>query len=91
MHISIARLADVNTIAGYYRGIVIPLLTISVVRAASFTMYAETKDFVYNNGYLRRDRLRDIALAGWLGGATSGSVLSVWSARTYLGMIFPSI
>lgn len=76
--------ADVNIIAGYYRGIAIPLFTISVVRAASFTMYTETKNFMYNNGFLTRDRLRDIALAGWLGGAMSGCVLSVWSARASL-------
>lgn len=68
--------------AGYYRGVIIPLATISAVRAASFTMYTETKDFVYTNQFLANDRLRDIALAGWLGGATSGCVLSVGSTRT---------
>lgn len=82
-----ARVANLRIVAGYYRGIVIPLLTISVVRAASFTMYTETKNIVYKNGLLRRDRLRDIALAGWLGGATSGCVLSVWSARASLTVL----
>lgn len=61
------RVTNVHMTAGYYRGIAIPLLTISAVRAASFTMYTETKNFVHKNGFLRRDRLRDIALAGWLG------------------------
>jgi len=79
------RVTNVHMTAGYYRGIAIPLLTISAVRAASFTMYTETKNFVHKNGFLRRDRLRDIALAGWLGGATSGCLLSVWSARASLG------
>ena len=70
-----------STAAGFYRGLIIPLGTISVVRAASFTMYTETKHILYSGNYLTRDKLGDIALAGWLGGATSGCVLSGGSAR----------
>ncbi|KAF8321634.1 mitochondrial carrier [Clavulina sp. PMI_390] len=66
-------------IAGYFRGVVIPLATISAVRAASFTMYTETKSFLHHGNYLTPYKLGDIAIAGWLGGATSGAILSVGS------------
>ncbi|KAJ7741521.1 mitochondrial carrier [Mycena maculata] len=65
---------------GFYRGIWIPLVTISFVRAASFTIYTETKDAFRRRNYLNRDSVVDAALVGGIGGAMSGSLISFTSA-----------
>ncbi|KAJ7063389.1 mitochondrial carrier [Mycena amicta] len=67
-------------IMGFYRGLWIPLVTISFVRAASFTIYTETKDYCRINNYLSRDKVLDAALVGGIGGAMSGSLISFGSA-----------
>ncbi|CAK5264612.1 unnamed protein product [Mycena citricolor] len=82
--ISVPKLAALvyreEGITGFYRGLWIPLLTISFVRAASFTIYTETKEYFRVNHYLDRDRILDAALAGGIGGAMSGSLISFGSA-----------
>jgi len=65
---------------GFYRGLWIPLLTISFVRAASFTIYTEAKDYFRAHSYLNRNSAFDAALAGGIGGALSGSLISFGSA-----------
>ncbi|KAJ7509984.1 mitochondrial carrier domain-containing protein [Mycena galericulata] len=65
---------------GFFRGLWIPLITISFVRAASFTIYTETKDAFRVRNYLNRDSLLDAALVGGIGGAMSGSLISFGSA-----------
>ncbi|KAJ7940527.1 mitochondrial carrier domain-containing protein [Mycena leptocephala] len=67
-------------IVGFYRGLWIPLVTISFVRAASFTIYTETKDNFRAHNYLNRNRVLDAALVGGVGGAVSGSLISFGSA-----------
>ncbi|KAJ6502447.1 mitochondrial carrier domain-containing protein [Mycena sanguinolenta] len=67
-------------IAGFYRGLWIPLVTISFVRAASFTIYTETKDHFRAHNYLNRNSAFDAALVGGIGGAMSGSLISFGSA-----------
>ncbi|KAL5489820.1 hypothetical protein ACEPAI_4652 [Sanghuangporus weigelae] len=67
-------------IRGFYRGLWIPLFTISFVRAASFTIYNGTKDLVRYHDTLTRDRLLDAACLGGLGGATAGALISFGSA-----------
>ncbi|KAI0321645.1 mitochondrial carrier [Amylostereum chailletii] len=65
---------------GFYRGIWIPLLTISFVRAASFTIYTRTKEFVRDRRILDETKLLGAAGAGGLGGALAGSLISFSSA-----------
>ncbi|EJD02463.1 mitochondrial carrier [Fomitiporia mediterranea MF3/22] len=67
-------------IRGFYRGLWIPLFTISFVRAASFTIYNGTKDFLRFQDLLSRDKLFDVACLGGLGGATAGALISFGSA-----------
>ncbi|KAL1669292.1 mitochondrial carrier domain-containing protein [Schizophyllum commune] len=67
-------------IKGFFRGIWIPLLTISFVRAASFTIYSRTKESFAERGVLARDSIVDAALAGGAGGAMSGALISFGSA-----------
>ncbi|KII88338.1 hypothetical protein PLICRDRAFT_110552 [Plicaturopsis crispa FD-325 SS-3] len=82
--ISIPRLASLvyreEGIIGFYRGLWIPLITISFVRAASFTIYTSTKDTLREKNYLNRNRLFDVAAAGGIGGALSGALISFGSA-----------
>ncbi|KAF8746059.1 hypothetical protein AX14_000124 [Amanita brunnescens Koide BX004] len=67
-------------ITGFYRGLWIPLMTISFVRAASFTIYNRTKEYCWDHNYLCRDNMLDVALTGGLGGAMSGALISFGSA-----------
>ncbi|KAJ7046906.1 mitochondrial carrier domain-containing protein [Mycena alexandri] len=67
-------------VMGFYRGLWIPLVTISFVRAASFTIYTETKDYFRVHNYLNRNSVLDAALVGGVGGAMSGSLISFGSA-----------
>lgn len=67
-------------IMGFYRGLWIPLMTISFVRAASFTIYNRTKEHFRNNNILCRDSIIDVALTGGSSGAMSGALISFTSA-----------
>jgi len=67
-------------LSGFYRGLLIPLVTISFVRAGSFIIYNSTKDYCWDYNYLCRDSIIDAALAGGLGGAICGSLISFGSA-----------
>jgi len=63
-------------IMGFYRGLWIPLMTISFVRAASFTIYNRTKEALRNRNLLSRDNIIDVALTGGFSGAAAGSLIS---------------
>ncbi|KAG8861979.1 hypothetical protein FRB96_002422 [Tulasnella sp. 330] len=67
-------------IAGFFRGIWIPLVTISAVRTASFSIYTGTKTKLHERDLLNRPRVLDVSLGAGLGGAASGAVISVGSA-----------
>jgi len=67
-------------IMGFYRGLWIPLMTISFVRAASFTIYSGTKENFRNNNILCRDSIIDTSLTGGISGAMSGALISFGSA-----------
>jgi len=67
-------------ISGFFRGIWIPLCTISAVRAASFTIYGNTKDFLAQRHVLSNFNLVDIGGSGGLGGALAGAIISFGSA-----------
>jgi len=66
-------------IIGFYRGLWIPLMTISFVRAASFTIYNRTKEHFRNHNYLNRNSIVDVALTGGFSGAMSGALISFCS------------
>lgn len=69
---------------GFYRGLWIPLVTISAVRAASFTIYTNTKNHLYTNQWLNREGgVLPVAAAGAAGGALSGSLITFGSVREY--------
>lgn len=61
-------------------------MTISFVRAASFTIYTETREAFRENDILNRESMVDAALTGGVSGALSGSLISFGSAREYLFM-----
>ncbi|CAO1637353.1 unnamed protein product [Parajaminaea phylloscopi] len=68
-------------LGGFFRGVTIPLITISFVRTSSFGIYVNTKDYLHQRGVLSdKSRLRDVALSGMAGGATSGVIISCGSA-----------
>lgn len=67
-------------LVGFYRGLWIPLVTISFVRTASFTIYSDTKEYCSRKNYFTGDSMYDAALAGGISGALSGSLISFGSA-----------
>ncbi|KDQ33498.1 hypothetical protein PLEOSDRAFT_19755, partial [Pleurotus ostreatus PC15] len=70
-------------IKGFYRGLWIPLITISFVRtscAASFTIYTRTKELASRHDFLNRSSALDAALVGGMAGAMAGSLISFGSA-----------
>ncbi|KAF8557295.1 hypothetical protein OG21DRAFT_1601750 [Imleria badia] len=67
-------------VKGFYRGLWIPLITISFVRAASFTIYSDTREYCRNHHYFSRNNISDAAIAGGISGALSGSLISFGSA-----------
>ena len=68
-------------LVGFFRGLWIPLFTISVVRATSFSIYNNTKEMLVRNGYFTRPRALDVGLRGCVGGATAGAIICFGSAR----------
>lgn len=67
-------------IQGFYRGLWVPLVTISFVRAASFTIYNRTKEYFADHEWLNNDRILDVSTTGGIAGALSGSLISFTSA-----------
>ncbi|KAN0066481.1 hypothetical protein ACQY0O_000575 [Thecaphora frezii] len=68
-------------VRGFFRGVTIPLITISFVRTSSFSIYFNTKQYLHARGYLAdQTSLLDTALSGMVGGATSGVIISCGSA-----------
>lgn len=66
---------------GFFRGVTIPLITISFVRTSSFSIYYNTKLKLHKKGvFADQDRLIHTALSGAAGGATSGVIISCGSA-----------
>jgi hypothetical protein len=81
-------------IGGLWRGFPLPLITISIVRTISFTIYTSTKRILNSTGpsnekepwldirlgVLNRDTASDVALTSLLAGGASGAVVCVGSA-----------
>ncbi|KAH9454137.1 hypothetical protein Pst134EA_013224 [Puccinia striiformis f. sp. tritici] len=64
---------------GFYRGIAIPMFTITIVRTLSFTIYNDTKHLLHQRQMVASSSVRDIALSGLAGGMSSGFLISVGS------------
>ncbi|KAH8925762.1 mitochondrial carrier [Atractiella rhizophila] len=64
---------------GFFRGLLSPLITISVVRTTSFTIYTETKKTLHEKDLFNKDTVSGRAISGFLGGATSGALISAGS------------
>lgn len=65
---------------GFFRGVTIPLITITFVRTLSFSMYATTRKWMERHFGSREENLPRTALYGLLGGVSSGTVISCLSA-----------
>jgi hypothetical protein len=57
--------------------VTIPLVTITLVRTTSFSIYTWSKDELLRKGWLTGETVPSTAAAGFLGGAASGLLLSV--------------
>ncbi|GAA5931251.1 hypothetical protein JCM3775_004975 [Rhodotorula graminis] len=64
-------------IRGFFRGVTIPLVTITLVRTASFSIYTWTKGFLEQRETFSKGSATSSALTGFFGGAASGLLLSV--------------
>ncbi|GAA5848644.1 hypothetical protein JCM8547_004583 [Rhodosporidiobolus lusitaniae] len=64
-------------IRGFFRGVTIPLVTITLVRTASFSIYTKTKEEIERREWLARNSIAGTAASGFLGGAASGLLLSI--------------
>ena len=60
----------------FFRGLAVPLLSITAIRTISFSIYRNTKLWTADAGYFASDRLRDKAILGGLGGLASGLLIS---------------
>ncbi|KAF5373876.1 hypothetical protein D9758_000633 [Tetrapyrgos nigripes] len=82
--ISVPRLAAIvyreEGVVGFFRGLWIPLMTISFVRAASFTIYTSTKEAFRDRQWLTRNSIIDVSCIGGISGAMSGALISFGSA-----------
>ncbi|BGP37970.1 hypothetical protein JCM10449v2_001897 [Rhodotorula kratochvilovae] len=64
-------------IRGFFRGVTVPLVTITLVRTASFSIYTWTKDVLEQRPLFAKEKAGSAAVTGFLGGAASGLLLSV--------------
>ncbi|KAG8933295.1 hypothetical protein FRC03_012254 [Tulasnella sp. 419] len=84
VRISVPRLAanvlKEEGVAGFFRGIWIPLFSIAAVRTVSFSMFTSTKEYLAAHHIAENPRAINVAFAGGLGGAFSGALISVASA-----------
>ncbi|KAH8833695.1 mitochondrial carrier domain-containing protein [Flagelloscypha sp. PMI_526] len=62
-------------VKGFYRGLWVPLFTISFVRATSFTIYNKSKDWMRYHQWCMGANLTDVAFTGGIAGAASGAVI----------------
>ena len=60
----------------FFRGLPVPLLSITAIRTVSFSIYRNTKLWTADAGYFATERLRDKAVLGALGGFASGLLIS---------------
>ncbi|GAA6008961.1 hypothetical protein JCM10207_004041 [Rhodosporidiobolus poonsookiae] len=64
-------------IRGFFRGVTIPLVTITLVRTASFSIYTGTRAELDRRQWFTGQTMPSAAMAGFVGGAASGLMLSI--------------
>ncbi|CAO3664877.1 unnamed protein product [Umbelopsis ramanniana] len=65
---------------GFFRGIIPPLITVSIIKSVSFSVYEGTKGYLRERyQFFNRDSLASVAAVSTLGGATSGSFIATFS------------
>ncbi|KAG2176790.1 hypothetical protein INT44_007454 [Umbelopsis vinacea] len=65
---------------GYFRGIIPPLITVSIIKSVSFSVYEGTKRSLRERfQFFNQDSLLSVAAVSTLGGATSGSFIATFS------------
>ncbi|KAL8293091.1 hypothetical protein RQP46_000785 [Phenoliferia psychrophenolica] len=64
-------------VKGFFRGVTLPLISITGVRTASFSIYTGTKEGLKKRKYFDDKSLASVAVLGFLGGASSGVMLSL--------------
>lgn len=67
-------------IQGFFRGVWIPLWSITAVRATSFSIYTKSKAYLQSTNVFNSDKLSKVALSSTFAGFSSGFVISVASA-----------
>ena len=67
-------------VQGFFRGVTIPLITITFVRTISFSMYSTTRKWMEQNFGPRENHLPRTALYGLVGGIARGTMISCFSA-----------
>ncbi|CDS09678.1 hypothetical protein LRAMOSA02355 [Lichtheimia ramosa] len=68
-------------VRGFFRGVLPPLVTVSIIKSISFSVYEETKTFLKAQSpfYARDDNLRSVMTRSTLGGAASGAFVATFS------------
>ncbi|KAL7409938.1 mitochondrial carrier [Mrakia frigida] len=66
-------------IRGYWRGCLIPLMTISIVRTTSFSIYAGSKEALAKRNIFASGSLTDVGLTSFVAGTCSGSIITMGS------------
>lgn len=72
----LSRLLSCTNLLPTYHQVTIPLITITAVRTASFSIYSGVKDRLYDDQWVRPHNSSSVVIAGFLGGAASGLLLS---------------
>ena len=67
-------------VRGFFRGVLPPLVTVSIIKSISFSVYEETKHFCKSRfPYLNRDELSPVMTLSTFGGAVSGAFIATFS------------
>lgn len=65
---------------GFFRGVLPPLVTVSIIKSISFSVYEETKSFCKARfEYVRRNQLGSVMAVSTTAGATSGAFIAAFS------------
>ncbi|KAG2225090.1 hypothetical protein INT45_011772, partial [Circinella minor] len=67
-------------VRGFFRGVLPPLVTVSIIKSISFSVYEQTKYFCKSRfPYLNRDELGPVMTLSTFGGAVSGAFIATFS------------
>ncbi|RCH79187.1 hypothetical protein CU098_002554, partial [Rhizopus stolonifer] len=63
---------------GFFRGMIPPLVTVSIIKSVSFSIYEGTKKHLLSNGF-RFDNLNSVTQVAAIGGGVSGAFIGILS------------